>query len=84
MWATSHILNASLNTIFVVFHSNFQPTSKVSTLYNLLPNRNHENSQKSKKSKSLTGSNNFEGGGNGEIKYEEQDFSNIIKTTILQ
>ena len=31
-----------------------------------------------------TSSKNFEGAGNGEIKYEEQDFSNIISTTILQ
>merc|ERR1712214_86891 len=55
-----------------------KPASKVSTLYNLLPNRNLESS-----SNVATPSRNFEGAGNGEIKYEEQDFSNIISTTIF-
>ena len=71
---------SDLTQIVVIFLTFlFQPASKVSTLYNLLPQRN------SKKSSNVeTPSRNFEGAGNGEIKYEEQDFSNIISTTILQ
>ena len=66
-------------------NSNFKPSTKVSTLYNLLPNRNSQKSQGSKiLSKIATSTTDFEGGGYGEIKYEEQDFSNIISTTILQ